>query len=387
MAYNSASITATGAANGVSTPTSQNPQYGPDGTAAVVVSGTFAGCTLVVEGRLPGSSSQWFPLGGTNVRTGEAVNGGGIVLADSTAAAFRFPGVDLCKDVRSYLSAFGSGAVLTEINTQPAAFGSNVVVPLTNTVAATPQTITSSSANALAVGPNGTANPVLQVDASTGSAATGLKVTGAAAGGGTALAVISSGTNEALTINAKGSGTISIGNSSTGAIALARATGVTGTITGTAASANALAVGANGATNPVLQVDSNTGSVATGVKVTGAAAAGGVAIAAISSGTNESLTLDAKGSGTITLNGTATGGVTTPRSLTTQSGQATAAGGGAAGLLMGAGSFGIYFGSGAPTISAAQGSLYIRSDGSSTSTRLYVNSNGSTTWTGVTTAA
>lgn len=48
---------------------------------------------------------------------------------------------------------------------------------------------------------------------------------------------------------------------------------------------------------------------------------------------------------------------------------------------------GIYFGSGAPTVSAAQGSLYIRTDGSSTSTRMYINTNGATTWTNVTTAA
>ncbi len=47
---------------------------------------------------------------------------------------------------------------------------------------------------------------------------------------------------------------------------------------------------------------------------------------------------------------------------------------------------GVFFGSGAPTLSAAQGSLYLRTDGSSTSTRLYVNTNGSTGWTNVTTA-
>lgn len=47
---------------------------------------------------------------------------------------------------------------------------------------------------------------------------------------------------------------------------------------------------------------------------------------------------------------------------------------------------GVFFGSGAPTLSAAQGSIYIRTDGSSTSTRLYINTNGSTTWTNVTTA-
>ena len=47
---------------------------------------------------------------------------------------------------------------------------------------------------------------------------------------------------------------------------------------------------------------------------------------------------------------------------------------------------GVFFGSGAPTIAAAQGSLYLRTDGSSTSTRLYVNTTGSTSWTAVTTA-
>lgn len=44
-------------------------------------------------------------------------------------------------------------------------------------------------------------------------------------------------------------------------------------------------------------------------------------------------------------------------------------------------------GTGAPTFTAAQGSLYIRIDGSSTSTRLYVNTTGSTTWTNFTSAA
>ncbi|EKS29266.1 glycoside hydrolase family 55 protein [Afipia felis] len=47
---------------------------------------------------------------------------------------------------------------------------------------------------------------------------------------------------------------------------------------------------------------------------------------------------------------------------------------------------GIFIGSGAPTLSAAKGSLYIRTDGSSTSTRMYVN-NGGTTWVAVTTAS
>jgi hypothetical protein len=48
---------------------------------------------------------------------------------------------------------------------------------------------------------------------------------------------------------------------------------------------------------------------------------------------------------------------------------------------------GIFFGSGAPTLNAAQGSLYLRTDGSTTTTRLYVNTDGATTWTAVTTVA
>lgn len=60
--------------------------------------------------------------------------------------------------------------------------------------------------------------------------------------------------------------------------------------------------------------------------------------------------------------------------------------GGAKVLDFGTTSIGLYFGSGAPTISATKGSLYTRTDGSSTSTRLYVN-NGTTNWVAVTTAS
>lgn len=68
-------------------------------------------------------------------------------------------------------------------------------------------------------------------------------------------------------------------------------------------------------------------------------------------------------------------------------GTATTAGGLTAGLYMGAALFGVYFGSGAPTITASKGSLYLRSDGSTTNNRMYVNTDGGTTWTAVTTAA
>ena len=43
-------------------------------------------------------------------------------------------------------------------------------------------------------------------------------------------------------------------------------------------------------------------------------------------------------------------------------------------------------GTGAPVASATQGSLYIRIDGNSSSTRMYINTNGSTGWTNIVTA-
>ena len=79
--------------------------------------------------------------------------------------------------------------------------------------------------------------------------------------------------------------------------------------------------------------------------------------------------------------------VTVTGNVTADSTVAPVAGGAASFLATSTAALGIYFGSGAPTVSAAQGSLYLRTDGSSTSTRLYVNSNGSTTWVAVTTAS
>lgn len=213
----------------------------------------------------------------------------------------------------------------------------------------------------------------------------------------TKLPMTLSGT--AATLAVGGTLTVTGASTFTGAVAFNGGTSSTGALTVTSTSANALAVGANGTTNPVLKIDANTASVATGVSVVGAAAAGGVAVAAISSGTDESLTLNAKGSGTVTINGTATGNIvlgraatgvslSTTGSLTSVSAGALTSGGNTVPALLfsGTASFGVYFGADAPTISAAKGSLYLASNGTSTSTRLYVN-NGTTNWIAITTAS
>lgn len=100
----------------------------------------------------------------------------------------------------------------------------------------------------------------------------------------------------------------------------------------------------------------------------------------------ETVSIDSA-TGAVTTTATFGSSVSTPGNVTADSGTAPAAGGMAAFLASSTAGLGIYVGSGAPTISAAQGSLYLRTDGSSTSTRLYVNTTGSTTWTNVTTAA
>ena len=97
----------------------------------------------------------------------------------------------------------------------------------------------------------------------------------------------------------------------------------------TSASASALAVGLAGATNPSFVVDSSTASQAAGLKVTGAATGGTVAVAAIDSGSNTNITINGKGSGTIGIGSVSTGAVTiTP--ATTVTGALTPTGGVAA---------------------------------------------------------
>lgn len=61
--------------------------------------------------------------------------------------------------------------------------------------------------------------------------------------------------------------------------------------------------------------------------------------------------------------------------------------GGASLLSLGSSGFVISAGSGAPTFTAPKGSVYLRSDGSTTATRMYINSTGTGGWVAVTTAS
>lgn len=93
------------------------------------------------------------------------------------------------------------------------------------------------------------------------------------------------------------------------------------------------------------------------------------------------------GFGRVNLSATAsiTGALTIVQPATILATTAVPAGGtaGAGYKLSSVANFGVFFGSGVPTLGASTGSLYLRSDGTSTTTRLYINTNGSTTWVGL----
>ena len=73
-------------------------------------------------------------------------------------------------------------------------------------------TITSASANAFTVGPNGLTNPIFNVDDSTVSAVAGISVKGAVTGGNVAITATDSGANTNISIQAKGAGWVEIYN-------------------------------------------------------------------------------------------------------------------------------------------------------------------------------
>lgn len=180
-------------------------------------------------------------------------------------------------------------------------------------------------------------------------------------------------------------GVTSTGATGTGNFVFSSAPALTGEVTVTApasGTSNTFTIKAGGNTAadvPTWRITSLAGTVVFNmfgdalngnfrIKALGAVAfhAGNVAV----SSTNEFLTIDSTGWTGFQNNQSLTSGGSTTLSLRISSSQ-----------------IGIYAGSGAPTISAAKGSLYLRSDGTTTNDRAYINTNGSTTWTALTTAA
>lgn len=136
--------------------------------------------------------------------------------------------------------------------------------------------------------------------------------------------------------------------------------------------------------SPVITNANITTDTVSGFAVSNTGSIYGISVSTGSISSALSLTSTLAVTGATTLSSTLTTG-----QISTLTGTAPpAAGATTAGIKMSStANFGVFFGSGAPTFTAAQGSIYLRSDGSSTSTRMYVNTTGSTTWTNFTSAA
>lgn len=81
-------------------------------------------------------------------------------------------------------------------------------------------------------------------------------------------------------------------------------------------------------------------------------------------------------------------GVSASGTVTSADGSATPAGGSAGiAVKVGTAGVGFYIGTGAPSVSAPKGSIYVNTTATTTTTRMYINTDGATTWTNFTTAA
>lgn len=269
----------------------------------------FSG-TLDIQGRLTGQSSYVnIPYRKIGQATTQASSVSQLSWTTDTTDSVQYVIEEPYAEVQLVMTRTAGSITLQ-------AYGLEQAFLASRTAISHPLNITVQSATAFTVARAGT-NYAFQVDTNTASSATGIKVTAAAAGGNVVLAAISSGANETLDIDAKGTGEIRLGIVSSGNIVLQQATKANHSIViDTTGQANAFAVGQNGATNAAFHVDDSAASQATGVKVTGAAAGSRVTLAAISSGTNEGIDIDAKGSGTIRLGNTSTGAIDIQRAVT-----------------------------------------------------------------------
>lgn len=284
------------------------------------------------------------PIGSTTSSSGAFTTISATGQITSTLAAGTAPFVIASTDNVANLNASLLGGATFAA---PGAIGSGTAgTGAFTTLTSGAQTITSSSANALAVGSNGTTNPALNIDASTASSTTGLNIKSAANGGGLALTTTSGTTNDALTLSAKGSGTLTLASGSTGDVqffsssnkitsagALTVAGAIVGvgvnagagllqgalglTVTGAAVSVNAssnFATNINtGTSNTLVSIGGGSGTFAldtTNIDISSAGAITGATGVSTTTLTSTSTSNIGSGTGVVTLNSSGALGLT-----------------------------------------------------------------------------
>lgn len=135
---------------------------------------------------------------------------------------------------------FATNAVgLATINPVDMSASASVALPTTVTVGGVPigglASIVSTSATAFTVASTST-NYGLQIDESTASAVTGVKIKAGASGTGVAASTIGGGTDEGLKLDAKGAGLLTLNGTGTGNVVIGHGlTSTTATLTGAGA--------------------------------------------------------------------------------------------------------------------------------------------------------
>lgn len=231
-----------------------------DGTANITVASATGGFTvsggnlalgtnsLTMTGSIGSTGARitkgWFTdLQVTNAIAGDITGNAATV---TTNANLTGP-ITSSGNATSIASQTGTGTKFV-VDTSP-----TLVTPNIGAATGTSLVLTNTSATGFAVGRQGSTNPVLNIDSSTASVVTGINLKGAAAAGGMAISVTSSGTNEGLKIDAKGSGVINLGSVSTGAVEVNGDIITTNTATQTLTNKTL--------TTPVISSISNTGTL------------------------------------------------------------------------------------------------------------------------------
>lgn len=219
---------------------------------------TFVGAVLLFQTQRT-STSEWTNAAVFDLSALGSSLTGNQTLTDSTNYSFIMPYASGFYGKRAKLvNTLGSGTISASAEGRSVKESVPMPIPVVISSQSVATTITAASATAFVVGPNGTTNPAFSVATNAGSAATGLTIVSAAAASRVALNVISSGTDEGFSINAKGAGTILLNPTGTGSISSPRAIVCTGPATGIG-----YAVGAGAAVSQAT--DRTTGVTCTGM--------------------------------------------------------------------------------------------------------------------------
>lgn len=363
------------------------------GTGGILI-GNQADCTTIDVGDIAPTGSRTITVGGGTVVTASVTDTIDIGPDGATTNA------DSIKTVNINTGGVTTGQVLTNIATGAITSGTHTVSVQSGNAAAGTVALnlsTGTGTKTVNVG-NSDANTTINIDGvflvndsvnANTSINTGTS-TGTVSIGNAAAGAVTVDTAAGISLDAATASNFTVANnaltiaSGTGALSISADAAATTVNVGTGAAAKTVSLGSTNTTSTTTVQSGSGGSTISSsgdVDLVSTNNAADAVYIRSNGGTSETIRLHAdqgSGANSITLQSDGGGVTVTTAALAattglhvTQSAQTAA----------------IQVGTGAPAHSAPQGSLYLRTDGSSTSTRLYINTNGTTGWTNVVTAA